>query len=396
MGHFAQNCPKPRENANLARENERNSNFANLMDLGNNSVCEECAMICTDVYSTDESEDMIVYRDQGISSEKYDEDTYGDLMNTDSDDEQVIKYNVALLANDSVSLEKKRRRLNRDIPSETTNHLSRFNEESDTKQGLTSQDEEIESQEAWTMGMPSIDGDFSMTNSSEQLLIEDKNKKFLYARAMHASHMIQHHMHEISNRQRVIDEYRSMMEEGREMIPLDSDLHKSDPVINQHIMQMIDTDIFWYGETFKEVLTELRKIAHSEMTMHTGEKLDKVEHFESAMMCWESLDESEPTSKKRKTLPQEEATNDQADEIDDDQRTANKGIGSHIPVNDLQLGADDDASTLATQETLAKNLVYITNIPDGKLDYTKNARDSSKNSGEQDGKPSSLLENPTN
>ena len=297
---------------------------------------------------------MIVYGDQGISSEKYDKDMYGDLMNTDSDDEQVIKYNVALLANDSVSLEKKRRRLNRDIPSETTNHLSRFNEESDTKQGLTSQDEENESQEAWTMGMPSIDGDISMKNSLEQLLIEDKNKKFLYAKAMHTSHMIQHHMLEISERQRVIDEYRSMMDEGREMIPLDSDLHKSDPVINQHIMQMINTDIFWYGETFKEVLTELRKITHSETMTHTGEKLDKDKHFESAMMCWESLDESEPTSKKRKTLSQEEATNDQADEIDvgpHNQRTANKGIGSIIPVNDLQLGADDNASTLATQET---------------------------------------------
>ena len=215
------------------------------MDLGDNSVCEECMMICTDVYSTDESEDVIVYGDQGTSSEKYNEETYGDLINTDSDDEQVIKYNVALLATDSVSLEKKRRRLNRDIPSEATNHLSRFNEESDTKQGLTTQDEEIESQEAWTMGMPSINGDISTTNSSEQLIIEDKNKKFLYARAMHASHMIQHHMYEISQRQRVINEYRSMMDEGREMILLDSDLHKSDPVIIRHIMQMIDT--FFFG-----------------------------------------------------------------------------------------------------------------------------------------------------
>ena len=204
------------------------------------------------------------------------------------------------------------------------------------------------------MGMPSIDGNISTTNSSEHLRIEDKNKKFLYARAMHASHMIQHHMHMISKRQRVIDKYRSMMDAGREMIPLESDLYKSDPVINQHIMQMIDTDIFWYGETFKEVLMELQKIAHGEMTMQAGEKLDKDEHFESAMMCWESLDETEPTSKRRKTLPQEEATNDQADEIGDDphnQHTANKGISSLIPVNDLQLGADDDASTLATQET---------------------------------------------
>ena len=64
-------------------------------------------MICTDVYSTDESEGMIVYGDQGISSENYDKEMYGDLLNTDSDDEQVIKYDVALLATDSVSLEKK-------------------------------------------------------------------------------------------------------------------------------------------------------------------------------------------------------------------------------------------------------------------------------------------------
>ena len=151
-----------------------------------------------------------------------------------------------------------------------------------------------------------------------------------------------------------------MMDDGREMIPLDSDLHQSYPVIIQHIMQMIDTDIFWYGETFRQVITELRKKALHETTMLTGEKLDENAYRESAMMCWESLDESEPTSKKRKTLCQEEATNDPSDKIDDDphtQRTANKGVGSIIPVNDLQLGIDDDASTLATQETLAKNLV---------------------------------------
>ena len=71
MGHFAQNCPKPRENANLARENEQNSKFIKLMDLGNNSVCEECAMICTDVHSDEEYEVMVVYRDQGITSKKF-------------------------------------------------------------------------------------------------------------------------------------------------------------------------------------------------------------------------------------------------------------------------------------------------------------------------------------
>ena len=51
------------------------------------------------------------------------------------------------------------------------------------------------------MGMSSIDGDISMMDSEERTRIEDKNKKFLYARAVHANNMIQHHMHEISERQ---------------------------------------------------------------------------------------------------------------------------------------------------------------------------------------------------
>ena len=68
MGHFARDCPKPRENANIARENEQNRKLAELLDLGNNSVCKECAMICTDAYSDEEYEEMVVYGDQGITS----------------------------------------------------------------------------------------------------------------------------------------------------------------------------------------------------------------------------------------------------------------------------------------------------------------------------------------
>ena len=180
------------------------------MDLGNNSVCKECAMICTDAYSDEEYEEKVVFGDQGITSRKFDDDMYGDLMNTDSDEEPVVKYNAALCAQDSVSLEKKRRRLNRDIPGEEENQLSlshnkinrtnneeAINKENDTVLGPTSYDDEIELQKAWTLGMPTINGDISMMDTEELEQIEDNNKKFLYARAVHANHMIQHHMHEI-------------------------------------------------------------------------------------------------------------------------------------------------------------------------------------------------------
>ena len=220
MGHFAWDCPKPCKNAIIARDNEQNRKLTELMDLGDNSVSEECAMICTDAYSDEEYKEIVVYGDQGITSNFFDKDTYGDLMNTDSNEEPVVKYNVALCAHDSVSLEKKRRRLNRDIPSEDENQLrlshneinrtengDAINKEKDTVPGPTSHDDKIESRKAWTMGMPMIDGDISTMEAEVLEQIEDNNKKFLYARAVHANHMIQHHMHEILGRQRVVDEY---------------------------------------------------------------------------------------------------------------------------------------------------------------------------------------------
>ena len=127
--------------------------------------------------------------------------------------------------------------------------------------------------------------------------------------------------------------------------------------------------------------------------------MDKNEPYETAMMCWESLDDSKQASKKRKMIGQDAETNDdkemQADEMDDEthiMHTPNTGNRLNIPVDELKLGADDNASMLATQETLAKNLVYIMNIPEGKLGTTKNARDSCKNPSEQDNKKISPLE----
>ena len=56
--------------------------------------------------------------------------------------------------------------------------------------------------------------------------------------------MIQHHMQQILECQRVVDEYRSMADGESKMILLELNLYKNDLVINQHIIQMISTDIF--------------------------------------------------------------------------------------------------------------------------------------------------------
>ena len=103
---------------------------------------------------------------------------------------------------------------------------------------------------------------------------------------------------------------------------------------------------------------ELRKICNGETVTKTSKELNEKESYKSAMMCWESLDDSEPTSKKRKTHSHDDTMNDKADEMDDKKHTKCTTITRtqlSIPVADLQLGADDDVSTLATQETWAKN-----------------------------------------
>ena len=108
-GHFARDCPNACDNTSIAKESEQNKKVKNMLDLDNISVCEECAMMCTEVQYEDEDEDVVVYRDEGISTEVYEKAAYGQVMKTQSEEEEEVKSNVALCVNDSVSLEKKRR-----------------------------------------------------------------------------------------------------------------------------------------------------------------------------------------------------------------------------------------------------------------------------------------------
>ena len=291
-----------------------------------------------------------------------------------------------------MSLEKKQRRLNRNTPSETESQLSLINREIDTVPRPTSNNDEDESRKAWTMGMPTSDGNISTINTMELTQIEDHNKQFLYARAVHANHMFQYHMNEIMERQRVVDEYQLMADECRELIPLESDMHRHDPVIIQHTMQMIDTDIHWQEQTFSDIIMELRNLQNGETPTTPNE-----ETSETAMMCWESLDESEQASKKQKLHTQDDEPSGNTNEMDDKtptmpMHTTTMSKQLNKPVGELRLGADDDTLTLATQENPTKKLVYITNMPECTLESSKNVRDPSKNANEEDDRKPSPVE----
>ena len=50
-----------------------------MMDLDDTSVSEECAMVCMDICNEDWDEDIIMYGDQGVSTEEHDEAMYKEL-----------------------------------------------------------------------------------------------------------------------------------------------------------------------------------------------------------------------------------------------------------------------------------------------------------------------------
>ena len=94
-GHFAHDCLKACDNANIARESEQRGKSESMLDLDSTSVSEECAMVCTELQYEDTSKDEIVYGDQEISAEEYEKATYDDLTKTQSEEEDEVKCTVA-------------------------------------------------------------------------------------------------------------------------------------------------------------------------------------------------------------------------------------------------------------------------------------------------------------
>ena len=209
-GNFAHDCPKAHDNTNISRESEQKGKPESMLDLDSTTVSEECAMVCMELQYEDASKDEVVYGDQEISAAKHDKATYGDLTITQSKEEDEVKCTVAQQANNNVMLERKRRQFNKnnpdkksgdynqsDAPISEKSTVNSINKSTSVVQGPADDDNENESQKAWTMEMLMNDGDISTNTTNEEELMSDDEKRFLYARAVHSNHSIQYHMHQI-------------------------------------------------------------------------------------------------------------------------------------------------------------------------------------------------------
>ena len=170
-------------------------------------------------------------------------------------------------------MERKKGQLNENNPDKKTDDYNQcetpiskkitensINELTPVAQGQVDDDNKNESQKAWTMEMLMNGGDISTYTTSEEESMSDDERMFLYARVVHSNHSIQYHIHQIMERQRVIDEYRNMMMEGMDLIPLESNLHKFHPVVISQIINMIESDNFWHPRMFQSVMSNLRNM----------------------------------------------------------------------------------------------------------------------------------------
>ena len=124
---------------------------------------------------------------------------------------------MAQCTNDSVSLEKKKRQLNKNTPNEKIYDVSQsdvsinenttansFNNGIATVQGPMGDNNEIKLWKAWTMEMPLNDGDILMTVVFGIEQERGDYKKFLYVRATNSDHVIQYHMQQIMGCQKIV------------------------------------------------------------------------------------------------------------------------------------------------------------------------------------------------
>ena len=175
------------------------------------------------------------------------------------------------------------------------------------------------------MEMLTNDSDISMSMMNEQESMSENDKKFLYARAVKSNHSIQYHMHQIIEQQKVVDEYRSMMVEGMDLTPLESNLHKYDLLIILQIIQMIETDVFWHHKTFGSVLSNLRKMwtegihEFENASMYCTENAENDDEMDGVVvidLCSESLTQKEACGKRKESANQESQDKMKSDTTD--------------------------------------------------------------------------------
>ena len=125
-------------------------------------------------------------------------------------------------------------------------------------------------------------------------------------------------MHHIMEQQRVVDEYRYMTMEGMDLIPLESNLHKSHLVIISQIINMIELDNFWHRKTFESVMSNLQnmwtegiqKLENSRMyCTNNDENNNEMDGVEVIDLCSVGRSKNDTLLREKKAQSKKDGTN---------------------------------------------------------------------------------------
>ena len=181
-------------------------------------------------------------------------------------------------------------------------------------QGPTDDNNKNESQKAWTMEKLMNGGNISASTMNKEVSMSEDEKMFLYTRSVHSNHSIKYHMHQIMERQRVIDENSNMTIEGMDLIPLELNLHKFHSVIISQIINMIKSYNIWHHRTFESVMSDLlnmwtegiRELENSRMYYTTNdENNNEMDGVEVIDLCSVSQSKKKTLSEGKERLKQE-------------------------------------------------------------------------------------------
>ena len=124
-----------------------------------------------------------------------------------------------------------------------------------------------------------------------------------------------------------------MMMEGMDLIPLESNLHKYDPVIISQIINMIETDGFWHHKMFESVLSDLQnmwmegicELENASMYCTNNAKNDtEMDGVEVINLCSVSQNKNEVCGKGKESAKQEsqhKTKSDATDRMEEEIRT---------------------------------------------------------------------------
>ena len=131
----------------------------------------------------------------------------------------------------------------------------------------------------------------------------------------------------------MVDEYRNMTMEGMNLIPLESNLHKYNPIIISQIINMIELDNFWHRKMFESVMSDLRNMwtegirelenAHMHCTNNdeNNNETDGIEVIDLCSVCQSKNEAFSERKESGKQENQDKSKHDAADKMEVESKT---------------------------------------------------------------------------